>query len=236
VRLTGAVYFDVDAGAPWVAESPSTEAISAAMMPGAEHVISFHVVMSGRCWASLDDDTLPIQELSAGDVVIFPTGSANVMSSPPGKRGVANMAMYHRPIDEHLPFRLIHGSAGEERTRFVCGYLGCDARPFNPLIAALPSMVRVPKPEAGPWVTDLFSFALTEGSGQRAGRETILSKVSELMFVEAVRHYLETLPGDARGWLSGLRDPQIGEVLRLIHARPAEGWTLEGLARAAGLS
>ena len=225
VRLTGAVYFDIDAGVPWVAESPSTEAISAAMMPGAEHVISFHVVMSGRCWAALDDNTVPIQELSAGDVVIFPTGSANVMSAPPGKRGTANMEIYHRPVDEYLPFRLVHGSPGKERTR-----------PFNPLIAALPPMVCVRKPEAGPWVTDLFNIALTEGSGKRAGRETILSKVSELMFVEAIRHYLETLPGDARGWLSGLRDPLIGEVLRLIHSRPAEDWTLERLARAAGLS
>jgi AraC-like DNA-binding protein len=236
IRLTGAVYFDIDAGVPWVGESPNTQAIAAAIMPDAEHVISFHVVMSGTCWASVDDDPLPPERLTAGDVIIFPRGSSNVLSSSPGKRGSVNMAMYYRPIDDHLPFKVVHGAPGEERTHFVCGYLGCDTRPFNPLLAALPAMVRVPKPSDGPWVTDLFKMALAEGSSQRAGRETILSKVSELMFVEVIRRYLESLPHDSRGWLSGLRDPQIGQVLALIHSRPAEDWTLERLARAAGLS
>jgi AraC-like DNA-binding protein len=238
VRLTGAIYFDIDASCPWVGESPGTAEIAAAVMPEAEHVISFHAVMSGSCWAALGDGSAPPVRVNAGDVVIFPGGAPNVMSSTPGARGEPNpLAMYYKPVDQHLPFEMIHGGGGDERTRFVCGYLGCDARPFNPLLAALPDMLCVRKPADGSgWVTDLFHLALAEGGSRRAGGETILAKLSELMFVEVIRRHLETLPEGSRGWLSGLRDPHVGAALGLIHARPAEDWTLERLAREVGLS
>jgi AraC-like DNA-binding protein len=237
VRLNGAVYFDIDAGYPWTGESPGTAEIATAVMPGVEHVISFHAILSGSCWAALSDGSAPALNLNAGDVVVFPGGAPNVMGSEAGARGEPDMAMYYKPVDKHLPFTLIRGGEGQERTRFVCGYLGCDARPFNPLLAALPPMLRVSRPtDGGRWVTDLFSMALQEGGSGRAGGETVLAKLSELMFVEVIRCYIETLPLESRGWLSGLRDPHIGKALRLIHARPSEGWTLDRLAREAGLS
>ena len=238
VRLTGAVFFDVDASCPWVGESPGTTEIAAAVMPGVEHIISFHAVMSGSCWAALGDGSLPAQQLNTGDVVVFPGGAPNVMSSSPGARGKPNpLAMYYRPVDTHLPFALVHGGGGEERTRFICGYLGCDVRPFNPLLAVLPEMLCARKPhDGGNWVTDLFRLALAEGGSGRPGSETILSKLSELMFVEIIRRHLENLPPEFIGWLAGLRDPQIGAALRLIHGRPAEDWSLERLAREVGLS
>lgn len=236
VRMTGAIYFDVDAGSPWIGESPGTSAIARAIMPGAEHVISFHAILSGSCWAAIDDGAPPVL-LDEGDVVVFPTGVPNVLSSAPGARGELNMAMYYRPIDRHLPFSFVHGGEGPERTHFICGYLGCDKRPFNPLLAALPSILIARPPDDGKsWIIDFFRRAISEGSSGRAGGETILAKLSELMFVEVIRRYLETLPEDARGWLSGLRDPKVGEALRLIHARPAENWSLISLARAVGMS
>jgi AraC-like DNA-binding protein len=238
VRLTGAIYFDVDASYPWVGESPGTAAIAAAIMPGAEHVISFHAVMSGSCWAALSNGAEPPQRLNAGDVVVFPSGAPNVMSSSPGARGEPNpLTMYYRPVDLGLPFSIIHGGGGEERTRFICGYLGCDAHPFNPLLAVLPEMLCARKPEDGStWVMDMFRLALVEGCSSRAGGETILAKLSELMFVEIVRRHLETLPEGSIGWLAGLRDTHVGAALQLIHARPTENWTLEQLAREVGLS
>jgi AraC-like DNA-binding protein len=237
VRLTGAVYFDVDAGSPWVGETPSTQRIADAVMPGVDHIISYHAIVSGSCWAGLDDESVPPLRVSAGDVILYPGGAPNVLSSSPGQRGEVNMGMYYRPIDQNLPFAIIHGGTGDDRTRFICGYLGLDAKPFNPLLSALPPMICLRKPADGQgWVTDLFRVAMTEGGQRRAGGETILAKLSELMFVELIRRYLETLPEDSRGWLSGLRDPHVGEALRLIHGRPAEDWTLERLSRAVGLS
>lgn len=237
VRLNGAVFFDIDAGDPWVGESPGTAEIAAAIMPGAEHVISFHIVLSGGCWAAVADSSDPPVWLEAGDVVVFPGGAANVLSSSPGARGVKNpLAMYYLPIDTSLPFEVIHGGEGAQRTRFVCGFLGCDARPFNPLLSALPPMLNIAASAGAFGMTDLFAMALAEGRGARAGSETILAKLSELMFVEVLRRHIEELPPDARGWLAGLRDAQLSEVLRLLHSRPAEAWTLDALARAAGMS
>lgn len=237
VRLTGAIFFDIDAGAPFVGESPPTEAIAAKVMPEAQHIISFHAVVSGSCWASLGDDSVPPVRLHAGDVVVFPKGSSNVMSSTPGQRGQPNMAMYYRPTDTHLPFKVIHGGEGDERTRFICGYLGCDARPFNPLLSSLPAILCARRPVDGSaWMTDLFQHAVTEGNSGRTGAETILAKLSELMFVEVIRSHIETLPEGSEGWLAGLRDRYVGEALRMIHSQPSADWSLDKLARSAGCS
>ena len=236
VRMTGAIYFDVDAGTPWVGESPGTAEIAAAIMPSAEHIISFHIVIDGCC-AAMSDGSLPPIKVTAGDVIIFPGGDPNVLSSEIGERSAPNIAMYYRPIDQHLPFAFVHGGDGPERTHFICGYLGCDVRPFNPLIAALPPMLCARKPENDrDWVTNFFRLAIAEGGSGRVGGETILAKLSELMFAQVIRHHVESLPEESRGWLAGLRDPQVGTALRLMHAQPSEPWTLDRLAREAGLS
>ena len=237
VHLTGAVYFDIDAGAPWVGEAPSADAIAAQIMPGVQHVIAFHLIMSGSCWAALGDASSPPILAKAGDIIVFPNGHSNVLSSGRGERSEPNMSIYRRSTDTPLPFRLRHGSDGQERTRFVCGFLGCDSRPFNPLLSSLPSLMCAPTAvDGGSWVADLFRVALAQERTHNAGTETVLAKLSELMFVEVIRRYIATLPEESRGWLSGLRDHHIGEALRLIHAEPANGWTLDGLARSVGLS
>jgi AraC-like DNA-binding protein len=238
VRLKGALFFDIDAGTPWVAETPAAAAILPSVMPEAEHIIMFHLVMSGSCWAALSTgQEAPPLHLDDGDVLVVPNGHQHVMGSEPGLRDTPNLSLYRRPIYEQLPFSVRHGSEGDERTRFICGYLGCDSRPFNPLLSALPDILCAKRPVDGSgWIADLFRVALAERDRHRAGSETILSRLSELMFVEVVRRHIESLPEDSRGWLSGLRDRHVGEALRLIHGRPTEPWTLEGLAREAGLS
>ena len=81
-------------------------------MPGVEHVISFHAILSGSCWAALSDGSAPALNLNAGDVVVFPGGAPNVMGSEAGARGEPDMAMYYKPVDKHLPFTLIRGGEG----------------------------------------------------------------------------------------------------------------------------
>ncbi len=207
-------------------------------MPGAEWVISFHVLLTGSCFAEIIGADLPPVRLEPGDVVVFPMGDANVLTSSPGLRNTPDLANYHRPLDRQLPFvpnRSQRG--GTDETRFVCGYLGCDARPFNPLLGALPRLLHSQGgPDQGGWLGQVIRLAVAESDGNRAGGETVLAKASELMFVEVVRRYIDALPEDSRGWLAGLRDPHVGTALMLIHGRPAEDWTLERLAREAGLS
>ncbi|MFP3942889.1 MAG: cupin domain-containing protein [Alphaproteobacteria bacterium] len=237
VRLKGAVYFDVRARAPWVAETPAVSRICAEVMPEFERVVAFHIMLDGWCWAQLADESEPPVRMEAGDAVIFAAGESHFMTTERGMRAEPDMSLYYRPKDRPLPFILNELGGSGAPARFVCGYLGCDARPFNPMLDALPRLMHVRAASAGGQLThDLLRVALQETEAPRPGGETILSKLSELMFLQAVRQHIEALPAEAKGWLSGLRDRHVGTALRLMHARPAEPWTLDALAREAGLS
>ena len=233
VRLTGAIFFDVRAAEPWVAETPAGESIVGAMFPGSEHLISYHVITQGSCWASVPGEE-PMQ-LTAGDIILLPHGHTHVLSSTPGLRKPADIAMYHRPEDGRLPFSITMGDPQGTQAQFVCGFLGCDARPYNPLLAALPRVIRVSDRADGALAT-LVRYALAESQAPRLGGQCVLGRLSELMFVDVVRRYLESLPLDRTDWLAGLRDPYVGRALAALHRKPDFGWTIESLAGEAGLS
>lgn len=116
-------------------------------------------------------------------------------------------------------------------TAFVCGFLGCDRRPFNPLLSALPSVIHV-RGMLDSWPGGFTRQLVEESRHHRAGSETILTRLAELMFVEVLRRYLVELPPEQSGWLAGLRDDVVGQALTLLHGRPGQNWTLESLAHA----
>ncbi len=232
VRLTGAVFFTVDGKGQWVTETPAGSEIAARVIPGAEHVIDYHIVASGSCWGGIVGE--PPVRLEAGDVIVFPQGDSHVMSSAPGMRGVASLATYTRP-EAQLPIAISRDGGGSGHAQLICGFLGCDARPFNPLLATLPRTIHVPAADDGV-IAQFVKLALSESTTRRAGGECVLARLSELLFVEVVRRHLATLPPEHRGWLAGLRDEQVGRALERLHDRPAHPWTLEALAREAGMS
>ena len=236
VRLTGAVYFDFDLSSPWVAETPPAREIAATVMPGAQRVIEYHVIARGECWGhAVGQEPFRMQE---GDLFVLPQGDAHVLSSAPGMRGTPDLSKFAR---RSTPLPLVYemGGGGPDRARLVCGFLGCDERPFNPLLTALPPVIHLPAGGEGAtteWLGMLLNTALKESGSDRAGAENVLARLSELMFVEAIRRYLETLPPAQTGWLAGLRDPVVGQALSALHGEPKEPWTVEGLARLVGVS
>jgi AraC-like DNA-binding protein len=235
VRLKGAVYFAVDAFAPWVAEAPEAQRLAPHLMPGVEHVIEFHVVIRGSCWGGLIDE--PAIRLDAGDVLVFPQGDAHVMSSAPGMRGEPELHLEHALGPSELPIAITKNGGGTDRSEVICGFLGCDARPFNPLLATLPRVLHVKKTGAGEDVLAQFvQLALSESTTRRSGGESVLARLSELLFIEVVRRYVATLPPETTGWLAGLRDDNVGRALGKLHHRPAHPWTLNELARDVGAS
>ncbi len=233
VRLSGAIFFDIRAGDPWVAATPPGAAIVGSLFPGSEHLISYHVITHGTCWAEVQGE--PPLRLAAGDIIVFPHGDPHVLSSAPGMGAAPELARYRRPSEGQLPFTITMGKAESPSVRFVCGFLGWDARPFNPLLSALPRLIRVSDHEDGA-LAAYVRFALAESKEPRIGGEGVLSRLSELMFVDVVRRYLETLPRDQTDWLAGLRDPYVGRALAALHRNPQRPWTLPTLARAVGLS
>jgi AraC-like DNA-binding protein len=236
VRLTGAVYFDFELSSPWVAEAPPSHEIADIVMPGAQRVIEYHLIARGACWGNVVGE--PPIRLNEGDLMVFPQGDAHVMSSAPGMRAAPDRSMFARRATP-LPLISEAGGGGPDRARLVCCFLGCDERPFNPLLAALPRVIhlsRAGNEAANGWLATLLTIAVRESGSARAGRDNVLARMAELMFVEAIRRHLETLPAAQTGWLAGLRDPVVGQALAALHGQPAADWTVESLARAAGAS
>lgn len=236
VRLSGAVFFDIEARSPFVTESPPPEVIADRIKSDSEHLIAFHVIIEGSCWAFPADPGSSAMSVGRGEIVIYPAGDANVLSSAPGMRAQPDPSRYYRPSDRVLPFPLVLNPDGDaERCRLVCGFFGCDTRPFNPLLGSLPQVVKVAVSERSwRWMAQLLDAAVAAEAG--AGQEAMLTKLSELMFLEALRAHIAALPPESRSWVSGLRDPQVGAALRLVHGRYAEPWTLERLARETSMS
>jgi hypothetical protein len=145
------------------------------------------------------------------------------------RRLTAQLDWFRRMVAGDLPFVVTEGGGGPERLGVVCGFLGCDVVPFNPVLAALPTVIRLasPPPGAGDRLSQLVDFAVAEARERRAGSDCVRLRISELMFVELVRRYLSGLPAEQTGWLAGLRDPYVGRALELLHQDPARAWTLE---------
>jgi AraC-like DNA-binding protein len=237
VRLTGAAYFDVVARGPWVAEQPSREMVLPKILPGAEHLIAYHVVTEGHCYAGIVGAE-PIA-VSAGEVVVFTKGDPHVMSSSPGMRTEPVAATTFDTIAASpLPFSVTYGEQGPLGAKLVCGFLACDAQPFNPLLDNLPPVIKIGEAAGSnsDWLGQFISLATSETNAKRAGSESVLAKLSELMFIEVLRRYLEAMPPGQAGWLAGLRDPFVGKALSLLHGAPARDWTIEELAKEVGLS
>jgi len=241
VHLTGSVFFDVTAKSPWVAEAPPAAQIAHQVTPGAQHVMEYHVVTHGSCWISLvgDAEFEPVR-LAEGDIAVIPHGDPHVVSSAPGMRAKPDLDLHRRPEDDNaLPFTLRPGGDGPSDTHLICGFFSCDVRPFNPLLASLPRFMRFGR-DASSGSDNLLSqfihFATAETANKRAGSQSILNRLSELMFVQVIRLHMDQPAHDNTGWLAGLRDPLVGRALTLLHARPSHAWTLEELASEAGAS
>jgi AraC-like DNA-binding protein len=174
--------------------------------------------------------------LTAGDIIIFPHGDAHVLGNGSPVNPVDSLSTFGRNLTEGLKVARFGG--GGEITRFVCGFMACEPRLSEVFLAGLPPMlkVHVVKEPSGRWLEDSIRFSAGEADGSNAGSGLVLAKLSEVLFVETLRRYINALPPDQIGWLAGARDPIIGQALALLHKEPAHPWTISELARRVGLS
>ncbi|MEX2500353.1 MAG: AraC family transcriptional regulator [Wenzhouxiangellaceae bacterium] len=238
VRMHGAIFFNVENHAPWVSEAPHSSVLVPKVFPEARHMIEYHIVTEGQPWACVVDSDDEPQQLGPGSVVVFPHGDAHVLSSEPGMRSPPNLAAFEGREGEALPYRIESSGKGGDRMRLICGFLGSEALPFNPLIQALPRCLHVADAytsENG-WLKSLIDAIVRETDGDRVAGASILSRLSELIFIEVVRRYVESLAPLRSGWFQALGDPIAGGAIRRFHAEPARAWNLDDLAREIGTS
>ena len=239
VRLTGALFFLVEARTPWVSEAPASTDLVPVILPRAEHIVSYHVISQGTCWC--ESSGHPPLKLESGDVLLVPHGDAYQLASACGLRTGWSLddtlGWFRSMATGQLPFVVTEGGNGSERLKIVCGFLGCDALPFNPVLSTLPALLRVRlHGDSRSRLNALLEFAVAEANRARPGSRSVLLRTAELMFVEVLRSHLTTSSDDGPSWLSGLCDPVVGRALARLHADPARAWTLPELARDVGAS
>ena len=233
VHLVGAIFINARFTAPWCYQSPPADMAAPFLEPGAERVVIFHLITEGECWCELGGDA-PVR-LVAGDAIVFPQGDAHRMASAPGlppARGA--------PLDQVLarrPRQLAYGGGGAT-TRLVCGYLACNARLAQLLLAGLPPLlkVNVRGSNAGVWLESSLRYALAEARSPRPGGEGVLAKLAEVLFIEVLRLSMNEHADGRTGWLAGVGDRIVGAALHAMHKRPAQAWSLDDLAHEAGTS
>lgn len=227
VQLNGAIFFNARFTAPWCVASPAEASLAQLLGVGADRVLLYHYVLEGSCVITLQG-MAPLR-LGGGDIMLFPQGDAHTMASSVGgqpQRIDARAILRERP-------KVLQLGGGGESTRLVCGYLTCDPRLFQPILAALPRVVTVSLRgmEQARWLESSLQHAVGEAESPRPGAAGVLSKLSEVLVVEALRQYMAQLSPEHTGWLSGLRDRTVGKCLALMHEKPAHPWTVDSLAR-----
>lgn len=233
VRLVGAIFINARFTAPWCYQSPRADTVAPLLEPGAERVVIFHLITEGECHVEMAGQ--PPVRLVAGDVIIFPQGDAHRMCSqpglPPAVGGRLDAVLARRPR------QLAYGGGGAV-TKLVCGYMACDARLAEILLAGLPALVRVNVrgSNAGAWLEASVRYALAEARSPRPGGSGLLAKLSEVLFIEVLRLYMNAQGEGRTGWLAGVGDRIVGAALQALHKNPAHAWTLDELARTAGSS
>jgi AraC-like DNA-binding protein len=234
VRFSGSLYLEAKFRAPWCVRSQILPEQCGPNFKSSGGLIAFHYVLEGRLQLRLGKKRL--RNAGPGDIIVLAHNDSHLIGSdvtlPPME---ASSLM--RNAGEHDLAHIDFGTGRQVKHHFVCGFLATPVRE-HPLLAALPAMLVADlrgRPCAE-WAESSFRYAAREHAARRPGSQEILSRLSELLFVEAVRGHIEQLSGDATGWLAALRDPPLARALAALHARPRHPWTAEGLAEEALLS
>ena len=234
VKLRGALFFNAEASAPWCLDEPSSAQIAPSLKIGSGHIILYHFVLEGRAFARTLDGHQ--EDLEAGDIVVIPHGDKHVLGNGLAPRPVDAVKAFAGNLKDGL--KLVRFGGGGETTKLVCGYMVMDRQLGEVMLTGLPKMikVRVTDEPSGQWLKNSIRFSVGDEGALDAGSDIVIAKLSEVLFVETLRRYVNSLPAEDKGWLAGVRDPVVGRSLALVHVDPAHNWTIAEIARRVGMS
>jgi len=233
IRLEGALFLNGEMHAPWCVKIPRGADIAHVLKPGAQRLAICHLVLQGACWAQAEGSA-PIRA-EAGEAIVVPQGDVHVLGS-----GLHQAAVdVDHVVSPRVPAvdRIRYGGDGET-TIVVCSWFAYEGDAPNPMMASLPRLftTSLRKRPAGAWIEQSIDFVLGDAALQSPGSNMLAAKIAEVLFAEAVRGYLESMPASNPGWLAGLRDPQVSRCLALMHGEPARAWTVDALANEVHIS
>jgi AraC-like DNA-binding protein len=228
IRLRGAFFLNAEFGEPWCVVAPAGADLARRHAAAGERVAVSHLIIEGGCWINAEGGEMI--SLEPGDVVVLPHGDAHHIGSGRNRAPMGQGDAVHLELPALRRAR--YGGDGPG-TSVICGWFSYEGHLANAVIAAWPRGVRtnVRRRPAGQWLENAARHAVAEAAAERAGSEALANTVAELLFLEALRGYIDSMPGQPAGWLAGLRDPLVARSLALMHGRPSHPWTIASLAR-----
>lgn len=232
LRLIGGVFLDGHFTAPWAIASKVSKEDCQPFLPIPKQVIAYHVVTKGEMLVTLNGE--PPHVAKSGDVVFLPSNSWHTLASEPGIKPALGDDLVLPPSEGGLA--TIRFGGGGDETRILCGFIASETGP-SALFDTLPKtlIIRIAEVATLRWLEASIAMAARELSAGRVSSSTVMSQLSELLLVEALRAYLES-ETHMSGWLAGMADPGIARALARIHSDTFGQQTIEALAAEAGMS
>lgn len=234
LRFSGGVFLDAKFRAPWCIRSQVTSEDCAAGTAITAGLIAFHYVLDGSMQVRLGDD--PPHHCVAGDLIVIARNEPHLVGSALDLQPLRAEALIRKAGEQELAY-IDFGTGAEVLTGFVCGYLA-SAVQAHPLLETLPGLLvtNMRQRACGEWVESSFRYAAHTHAMRQPGSQDLVARLSEMLFVEAVREHIDGMPAEATGWLAALRDPPLARALALLHGGLANAWTTEQLAAEALMS
>jgi AraC-like DNA-binding protein len=223
LRMSGVFYCQSEFTAPW-----------ALALPAFEHSMMFHVVTDGQCWLEVDDAGRCL--LQPGTLALVPHGEGHRLIGESGAAPVALFDADRQFVSDRYEI-LRHGGGGRH-TSMLCGLVRFDHPAAGDLMRWLPRVIslQVSSSPHVEWLQSTLRLVAAEAQAMRPGGEVLITRLADILVLETIRHWVARDPAERVGWLSALRDTQIGRALSLIHRDPARRWTVGSLASAIGMS
>jgi AraC-like DNA-binding protein len=223
LRMSGVFYSRTEFTAPWGLKLPPFEAC-----------MMFHVVMAGQCW--LEVDGAPSRLLRTGDLALVPHGEGHRLLGEPGASAAGLFDIPREQVSDR--YEIIRLGGGGSPTTMICGVVRFDDPTAQHLIRLLPRLISVDvwsSPEME-WIQSTLRFISAEARQMRAGGETVITRLADILVIQAIRSWISGDAAAKTGWLGALRDKQIGRAIAFIHRDPVHDWTLASLAAKVGMS
>ena len=223
LRMSGVFYGRSEFTAPWALD-----------LPAFEDCLMFHVVTSGRCVLEVKGSEDHV--LQPGDFALVPHGAGHRLASEPG---VAAAKLFDLPREQVSDrYEILRHGGGGAPTTVICGVVRFDHPAADRLVTLLPSVIAVDawsSPEAE-WIQSTLRLMAIEARELRPGGETVITRLADILVIQAIRSWIASDPAAQTGWLGALQDKQIGHAIALVHREPARPWTVESLANEVAMS
>jgi AraC-like DNA-binding protein len=222
LRFRSTLYCRVELGAPWGLQFAPTP------------VAVFHVIERGAGWLTVDGEAQPFP-VCGGDLLVLTNGAGHRLADELDRPPVVTIEL-GKDAPESPELRCYTGEGGT--TVLMCGLFDLEQRRGHPLLSVLPPLLHIKgsNGQTAPWLDSTLRFLASEVRTPSLGRDTLVRRLTDILFIQVVRAWAESEGGQARGWLAAVHDPQIGAALQLVHRFPERAWTVAELAAAVHMS